>query len=446
LELADNSQTAQALEREPAHPPVEATGWNLATRIAFRFICCYLVLYNLPFPLGRIPGTGFLVGPYFRLWTAISPWVGAHVFHLSGSVLTYRPTGSGDTTLNYLQNFCYLAVALIGAGVWQLLDGERTGYPTLHSWLRLMVRYSLSFTLFSYGLIKLFPNQMPAPNLMRLTEPYGQFSPMGVLWSFIGSSAPYERFSGGSEIAGAVLLLFRRTTTLGALISAGVLLNVVMLNFTYDVPVKLFSLNLLLMAVFLAAPDLGRLVRFFVLNRSASLAAQPGPAFKRRWARIGTIAFQIFFVGFFLVQTTAGSYSQYRSLTAVATRPILYGLYEVEGFERNGREAPPLATDSTRWRTVAIEFPTFMQVRMMDDSLRGFAAQYDPAGASISLTLSRSSPKFTLACSRPDADHLMMQGTLGSDALVVRMRRIDTSKFPLLSRGFHWITEFPFNR
>jgi hypothetical protein len=455
LELADNSRTAKVLEREPRYPGGETTGWNLATRIAFRFTCCYLVLYNLPFPLGRIPGTGLVVVFYFRLWTAISAWVGARLFHLSGPVLTLRPTGSGDTTLSYLQNFCYLALALIGGTVWQLLDAggarlkprtaRRAAYPTLHSWLRLMVRYSLSFTLFSYGLIKLFPNQMPAPNLMRLTEPYGQFSPMGVLWSFIGSSAPYERFSGAAEIAGAVLLLFRRTTTLGALISAGVLLNVVMLNFTYDVPVKLFSLNLLLMAVFLAAPDLGRLVRFFILNRSVSLNAQPRPTFKPRWARIGAIAFQIFFVGFFLVQTTVRSYTQYRSQTAAVTRPALYGLYEVDGFERNGEEVSPLAADSTRWRKVAIEFPTFMQVRMMDDSLRGFAAQYDPAGASITLVLPGGS-KFKLACSRIDADHLVMQGTLGRDALVVRMRKIDTSRFPLLSRGFHWITEFPFNR
>ena len=70
----------------------------------------------------------------------------ARLFHLSGSVLTFRPTASGDTTLNYIQNFCYLALALIGGTVWQLLDGKHAGYPTLHSWVLLMVRYSLSFT------------------------------------------------------------------------------------------------------------------------------------------------------------------------------------------------------------------------------------------------------------------------------------------------------------
>ena len=28
----------------------------------------------------------------------------------------------------------------------------------------------------------------------------------------------------------------------------------------------------------------------------------------------------------------------------------------------------------------------------------------------------------------------------------VRLRKIDTSWFRLISRGFHWISEFPFNR
>ena len=435
------------LDQESVYQGDPPPAWNLAARIVFRIACCYLVLYNLPFPLGRIPGTGFLATAYMRVWRALAPWIGAHVFYLSGAVLTYRPTGSGDTTLNYIENLCQLVLALLAAGVWSVLDRKRAEYRTLHSWLRLMVRYSLSFTLFTYGLIKVFPNQMPAPTLMRLTQTYGDFSPMGVLWSFIGSSAPYEMFSGAAEITGGALLLFRRTTTLGALVSAGVLLNVVMLNFTYDVPVKLYSFNLLLMAVFLAAPELGRLARFFVLNRPASLLTPAGPLFKARWMRFAALGFQGIFVGFFLIQTAYGAYSRYRSQTAASAHPALYGLYEVEGFERNGREVPPLATDSTRWRKVAIEFPTFVQVKMMDDSVRGFGAEYDKAGASVGLFLAGNrSQKYTLACWRPDANHVVMQGTLGSDALVIRMRRIDTTKFLLLSRGFHWISEFPFNR
>ena len=68
---------------------------------------------------------------------------------------------------------------------------------------------------------------------------------------------------------GGTLRYFRRTTTLGALIVAFVMTNVVMLNFCYDVPVKLFSLHILAFALFLVAPDAKRLVTFFLSPRTA---------------------------------------------------------------------------------------------------------------------------------------------------------------------------------
>jgi hypothetical protein len=36
-----------------------------------------------------------------------------------------------------------------------------------------------------------------------------------------------------------------------------------------------------------------------------------------------------------------------------------------------------------------------------------------------------------LSWSRPDADHLVIEGKLASDVLLIRMRRIDESKFRL---------------
>jgi hypothetical protein len=39
----------------------------------------------------------------------------------------------------------------------------------------------------------------------------------------------------------------------------------------------------------------------------------------------------------------------------------------------------------------------------------------------------------------------VLQGTLLEDALTVKLRRLDTSQFLLVSRGFHWVSEYPFN-
>ena len=237
----------------------------MATRIFFRLACVYWLLYSLP-STGRISFFGVIPGAqaYKSVWQAIGRWVAIHAFHLSGPVTVYRPTGSGDTTLDYIEELCFLVLTCAAVLVWSFVDRSRKEYRTLNSWLRLLVRYTLAITLLSYGFSKVFPVQFPFPALSRMIEPFGDFSPMGVLWQFMGSSPAYTIFAGMMEAFGGALLLFRRTTTLGALVSAAVLLNVVVLNFCYDVPVKLYSLNLLLMAVFLMAPDLGKLTGFLV--------------------------------------------------------------------------------------------------------------------------------------------------------------------------------------
>jgi hypothetical protein len=44
------------------------------------------------------------------LWHALTAWVAIHVFGLSGQVTTYFPTGSGDTTLAYIENLLFCNV------------------------------------------------------------------------------------------------------------------------------------------------------------------------------------------------------------------------------------------------------------------------------------------------------------------------------------------------
>jgi len=434
----------------PEQPP--PTAWPLPRRIVFRFLFCYLLLYSLP-ESGRvtfvsmIPGLAFLSRAYVSAWHALVPWVAIHIFHLSGMVTTYFPTGSGDTTLAYIQNLCYLVFALLATLVWSLADYVRKDYRYLHSWLRVLVRYTLVFTLFGYGFAKVFPLQFRPPRFSQLIEPFGEFSPMRVLWSFMGASTAYIIFSGVAEVTGGLLLLFRRTTTLGAMVSFAVLLNVLVLNFCYDVPVKLYSMNLLLMAVFLLGTDLRRLLDVFLLNRPGAPADLSMPRFRRRWTRVAAISFQVLFVGYFLVSSVAGGWIAYRRYYVNPTRPPLYGLYEAESFSRNGQDVPPLGTDATRWRKVAIESPSFISVRMMDDSPKSYGAEYDTAKNIVTLTVGEDmSQRYPLTYLRPDADHVLLQGTLAGDNLSVRLRKIDTSKFLLVNRGFHWISETPYNR
>ncbi len=115
---------------------------------------------------------------------------------------------------------------------------------------------------------------MPFPRLYTLMEPFGNMSPMGVLWASIGASPAYEIFAGCAEMLGGILLIVPRTTMLGALICLADMTQVFMLNMTYDVPVKLFSFHLILMSLFLLAPDVKRLLDMFFFNRPVQPSTQ----------------------------------------------------------------------------------------------------------------------------------------------------------------------------
>jgi hypothetical protein len=56
-------------------------------------------------------------------------------------------------------------------------------------------------------------------------------------------------------------------------------------------------------------------------------------------------------------------------------------------------------------------------------------------------------PQALLRYSRLDDGRLTVSGTVQTDVVAATLRRIDPArKFLLVRRGFHWISEEPFNR
>ena len=246
---------------------------------------------------------------------------------------------------------CTAVLAVLAALVWTALDRRRADYATLHGWLRVYLRYVLAMVMFGYGVTKVADLQFPSPRVDRLLEPYGESSPMGLMWTFMGYSPAYQTFAGAMEVLGGVLLLSRRTATLGALVVAAVMTNVAMMNFCYDVPVKLGSSHLVLIAGFLLVPDLGRLARFFVLNRPTE-PAPLGPTLAKRWQQRARVAFKVLFIGYALYDNGTGILEARKEYGPAAPHGAWEGAYEVEAFVRGGETVPPLPTEARRWRRV----------------------------------------------------------------------------------------------
>lgn len=416
--------------------------WGPLQRTLFRFLFSYLVLYNFPFPLKVIPVYGeVLDGSYKEIWYAVVPWVGKHVL---GVVARNHPTGSGDTAYNYVLVFCFLILALAATAVWTLLDRRRANYARLHQWLRVYVRFVLAAAMLTYGAEKVIPEQFGTPLPSDLLEPVGEGSPMRLLWTFMGTSIPYVILTGAAEMLGGLLLAARRTTLLGALVCIGVLSNVVMLNLSYDVPVKLYSSHLLLMAVFLAAPDLRRLAGLLVWNRPVPPAEQR-PLFASRQGNRAALVFRTVFILYLTVTALQQSHENRLQYADVLTRLRLYGVWEAEDLAAGGAGRPLPATDATQWRRLVFEWPGAIGIQYARETkVRDYELKLDPGPHRFTLCCNPEQ-KASISFQQIEPNVLALEGIVDGKPIRGRFRRLDDSRFPLLSHGFHWISERPFD-
>lgn len=420
------------------------THWNLAFKIAFRFACSYLFFYCFPFPLGNIPHIDVLLGWYDRLFHNSVYWFGHSLMRLPLPA-TEASTGSGDTTYAYVTALFSLAVAAIATIIWSALDRKRANYTRLHRWIRLYVRLYLGMTLLGYGGYKVIPSQFPPPPIWRYLQPYGESSPMGILWTFMGTSQAYTIFAGAVEMLGGILLFLPWTATLGALVAIGAMTNVFLLNMSYDVPVKLYSFHLLLMAGFVVISEVRRLAAFFILNRPTP-ASTTELVFRRRWANRTLIITQLVMGIYFAAYPLYYSHQQLKSFADFHMKAPLYGTWNVDEFSVDGQPRPPLLTDTTRWQKVIFDYKTILIAQGMDSKLLRFPIKQDEAKKTLALTKAADKDwKGTLSYDASATDTLLLDGQLGAEKVHIKLHRLDV-KYLLNTRGFHWINEFPYNR
>ncbi len=439
-----DTQLQAELQLEP-----QIRQWSVATQIAFRFCFVYFGLYCLltqiltslvPLPNVDTPDPSLL-------WPIrqITFWTAAHVFRVT-TPLVYTASGSGDKAFDWVLVFCMLVVATLATLVWSVLDRKRGNYCALYKWFRLVLRFCLAGQMLVYGWAKAVPLQMPFPYLNKLVEPFGNFSPMGVLWASIGSAPAYEIFAGCAEMLGGILLIIPRTTTLGALVCLADMVQVFSLNMTYDVPVKLLSFHLILMSLFLLAPDLQRLINLFFLNRAAGPSTQP-PLFTAPGANRIALAAQLIFGAWLIGMNAYGSYVSWHLYGGGSPKSALYGIWNINQLTIDGQSSSPLVTDSSRWRRVIFDVPARMAFQRMDDSLARYASTINPNDKTLALTKDDDKNwKASFTFQRPTPDQLIVDGDMDSHKLHMQLQLLDRKNFLLVSRGFHWIQEYPFNR
>jgi uncharacterized membrane protein YphA (DoxX/SURF4 family) len=427
----------------PVNDVPQVPRWSRLTRVAFRFCVVYFGLYCLATPIvgGLILFPNFSFPSLGSHWPMrqITFWLATNLFRVT-TPLVYTGN-SGDTTFHWVQMFWLLVFSALAAAIWSRLERGRADDIALRAWFRLFIRFGLAAQMFYYGLAKVIPTQFPAPSLVTLVEPVGNLSRTDLLWTFVGASTPYQIFTGCAEVLAGILLVVPRTTMLGALIGLADMIQVFVLNMTYDFGLKQISFHLILMSLFLLAPDVPRLANVFFLDRPAGPSSHT-PLFRTRRANRLALAAQILFAVYLVGMFTRLALGYWRAEGGGGgPKSALYGIWDVEQLSIDGQLRPPLLNDyDRRWRRVIFDSPSRMAFQRTDDSFAHYGISIDVNARSIALSKGNSrSWRSTFTFQRPSAEHLILDGDMDSYKIHMELQLVEFDSFRLLNRGFRWI-------
>ena len=412
--------------------PVQ-TSWTAAERFMFRFAFLYFLLFVLSFsfPHPLLPDIGKYTAPFFEWLVGL---VGP-LFFGKGETFTKRLIS--DSSGFYIHALLLVLISLVIASVWAVIDRRRKSFTVWYYWFLVMVRYYLAIQLLMYGLSKIFKWQFYLPEPNTFFTSLGQTNKDLLYWSIMGVSRSYSIFTGCAEVLAACLLLFKRTTLLGALLSIFVLVNVLAINFSFDISVKLYSCFLLCLAVVLIVPYCRALYCFFVKHGTETLR-QWKPAYqnkKHRWLYVSAKTLLLIFicVDAFYIYWKANNFND-----DAAFRPPLHGAYEVTTFVQNGDTMPPLLTDTLRWRRVFIHRKGYLIVQKMNDEMKDHQLAYDTVNQQLYIKQHQNISEIIFDYKKLTDTTLFLSGMYDNDTLNIFLKKIDLEQLPLLQKGFHW--------
>lgn len=331
----------------------QPNSWSNFEKIAFRIFFVYFFIQAVPLDW-KFYRDLFSINWFHIQFTDIF-----NIAHYSPRFLT-GPQTYADWGIIFL-------LAILGACAWTVTEkNKRENYNQLYYLLRVIVRYRLAIGIIAYGFIKLFPIQAPYPSLSNLNTNYGDFTRWKLFSLSLGIVPGYESFLGTVEIVAGLLLLYRKTASVGAFIIIIFTGNVFVSNIAYEGGEQVYSLYLITLATFVLWYDLGRLFNLLILQKPA----KPNtfvPGYAARWQfSIATglkVVFILFFVVLYGFKTGAAYYKGAYRFPEEKGLAGTSGIYNVSSFRINKDSLAYSATDSLRWQDVVFEKWNTLSIR-----------------------------------------------------------------------------------
>lgn len=414
--------------------------WTFLEKLVFRLSFTLLVLFMFFFNNGTLPLLAIIGGFVDQVLYQFIPWLAKDFFHLNDDI-SIEMNGSGDTTYHYVMLFCVGMLAIFSTLIWSLIDRKRLNYQRLYYWLTVCVRFYVGLMLINYGLVKVVQLQFPSPNFGRLLTTYGESSPMGLAWTFLGFSKGYNMFMGIAELM-AGLLLFRKTVAVGAIITLMTTANVMAVNYFYDVPVKIVSTALVLMCLFLLAPNFFRLFKLFFKGEAVSLRTISPPVIDKRWKRNTKYTLKYLLIAFLVFGGITNVYFGYSSYGAGKPKSPLFGAYKVNSFLIGNKDISEIDTTNKRWEILVLQGIDNGAIKDAT-GLEYARITTDTVAKKISFVFSNDPDVKQELNYQKKGEQLFLNGKFYGNSVNISLTKM---KFQLIDRKFNWVNEMPYNR
>lgn len=295
----------------------------------------------------------------------------------------------------------------------------------------------LSLLLLKYGVDKIFKNQFYLPEPNTLFTPLGKMSKGMLYWSSMGTSYFYNVFLGSLEVLAAVFIFFKRTRLVGLLMSLVIMLNVVAVNFGFDISVKLYSLFLLFLTIYLLAPYFRLLYHFMLFQRTDTQRSMT-PDVRVVKNPFLSASLKWFIAGIILLEALYPFGRSGNFNNDLAKRPYLHGAYEVKTMIA-GTDTMDAAHSTVK--RFFIHKDSYMIFQDQEDKMNDYKLGYDLDKYIFVLT-DYQMHKTILTFSYRASDSILTLRYFKADKeYQLTGKAIDWRKLPTVQKGFHWTIE-----
>jgi len=385
----------------------------------------------------------FIPFPFNITWVqfSVTEFLFGHLIGFVSSTIFGRPLADtnvhSDTMAMYVLVFLLFVMAvIISLGLLQIkkwaLYRDRA-----FAFMNTVLCYYLALQLLKYGLDKVFKTQFYLPEPNTLYTPLGWIPKDLLYWSSMGTSHFYNIFLGSLETLAALFILIKRTRLIGLLLSLFILINVVAVNFGFDISVKLFSLLLFFLTIYLLTPHVKSLYQFFFTQRAVITRPIAGTsvlisnrflAASLKWFAIGIIFLEAFYP---FIKTANFNGDK-------AARPYMHGAYEVTQYISGTDTLEPGHFPVKRF---FIHRDSYMIFQDRADKMTDYKLSYDlDKYEYVLIDYQMHKTLIHLNYNREDST-LILQYSNGDKAYQLAGKEIDWKKMPAVRKSFHWTVD-----